>query len=115
MEKNHKNHVRKDVKFTNKHRSRWGIRSLLLSLLSLGWLVYAVCRAYVLTDRSPNFLGGIGVLALLLSLWALVLGIRAMKEEDVFRGLPKVSLAVALLVLLLWALVYGLGVYGLIL
>jgi uncharacterized membrane protein len=104
-------HVRKDVKFTNKHRSRWGIHSLLLSFLSLGWLIYAVCCAYVLSDRSPNLLGGLGVLALLLSLRALVLAARALKEEDVFRGLPKVSLAAALLILLLWVLVYGLGFY----
>jgi hypothetical protein len=103
--------ARKDVKFTNKHRSRWGIHSLILSLLSLGWLIYAICRAYVQGNQSPNLLGGLGVLALLLSLRALVLGIRALKEEDVFRGIPKVSLATALLILLLWALVYGLGFY----
>jgi hypothetical protein len=73
-------------------------------------MVYAVCQAYVLADQSPNLLGSVGVLALLMSLWAFVLSIHALKEEDVYRGLPKVALAAALLSLLLWALLYGMGV-----
>jgi hypothetical protein len=101
---------RKDVKFTSKHRSRSGLFALFLSVLSLGWLVYALSSAYVLTDSSPQLLGGVGVLALIFSLWALLLSIRALKEEDVFRGLPKAALAAALLSLLLWALLYGLGI-----
>jgi hypothetical protein len=64
----------------------------------------------MLSDQSPNLLGALGVFALLLSLWALVLAARALKEEDVFRGLPKASLAVSLLILLLWVLLYALGV-----
>ena len=46
---------------------------------------------------------------LVLQMAAFVVAIRANREEDVFRGIPKVALVVAVLMLLLWAAIYGLG------
>lgn len=101
---------RYNVKFTNKGYSRCGILSLAGSVISLIWLIYAICQTSRLGDRAGNLIGGVGTLMLVLQMAAFVVAIRANREEDVFRGIPKVALVVAVLMLLLWAAIYGLGI-----
>ncbi len=101
---------RYNVKFTNKGYSRRGILSLAGSVVSLIWLIYAICQTSRLGDQTGNLIGGVGALVLVLQMAALVTAIRANREEDVFRGLPKVALVVAILMLLLWVAIYGLGI-----
>ena len=98
------------MKFTNKGYSRRGILSLAGSAVSLIWLIYAICQTSRLGDRAGNLIGGVGTLMLVLQMAAFVVAIRANREEDVFRGIPKVALVVAVLMLLLWAAIYGLGI-----
>lgn len=105
---------RHDVKFTNKGYSRRGILSLAGSVVSLVWLVYAICQTSRLGDQTGNLIGGIGAIVLVLQFAALVTAIRANREEEVFRGIPKVALLFAILMLLLWIAIYGLGISGLI-
>ena len=102
----------RNVKFTNKGQSRRGIFSLLLSVLSLAWLVYAICQTVLKGAAAGNLLGGVGMLAFLLQIFALVLAVRSLREEDVFRGIPKTATATAAALLFLWTAVYGLGVYS---
>ena len=101
----------KDVKFTNKGYSRVGIVSLLLSAFSLVWLIYAVSQTFLRGDAVGNVLGGVGMLALVLQIFALVFAVRALQEDDVFRGIPKAAIVSAVVLFLLWASVYGLGMY----
>lgn len=103
---------RRNVKFTNKGYSRVGIASLLLSAFSLFWLVYAVCQAFLKGNAAGNVLGGLGMLALVLQAFALVLAVRALREEDVFRGIPKTATVTAAVLLFSWIAVYGLGIYS---
>lgn len=105
MKKQRRHHVQ----FTNKGYSRRGILSLAGSVISLIWLIYAICQTSRLGDRAGNLIGGVGTLMLVLQMAAFVVAIRANREEDVFRGIPKVALVVAVLMLLLWAAIYGLG------
>lgn len=105
MKKQRRHHVQ----FTNKGYSRRGILSLAGSAVSLIWLIYAICQTSRLGDRAGNLIGGVGTLMLVLQMAAFVVAIRANREEDVFRGIPKVALVVAVLMLLLWAAIYGLG------
>ena len=100
---------RYNVKFTNKGYSRRGILSLAGSVISMIWLIYAICQTSRLGDRAGNLIGGVGTLMLVLQMAAFVVAIRANREEDVFRGIPKVALVVAVLMLLLWIAIYGLG------
>lgn len=102
----------RNVKFTNKGYSRVGIASLVLSAFSLIWLIYAVSQAFLVGDAAGNVLGGVGVLALVLQIFALVFAMRALHEDDVFRGIPKAAAVTAAVLLLLWAAVYGLGMYS---
>lgn len=84
--------------------------SLAESAASLFWLVYAIWCTSTEGAAASNLLGGVGVCAFFLQLAALVTGVRALREENVFRGIPKTSIAVAVLGLLLWTAMYGLGV-----
>ena len=106
MKKQRRHHVQ----FTNKGYSRRGILSLAGSAVSLIWLIYALCQTSRLGDQTGNLIGGIGALVLVLQFAAFVTAIRANCEEDVFLGIPKVALVVAILMLLLWIAIYGLGI-----
>lgn len=101
----------KSVKFTDKSSSKRGIASLVISAFSLAWLVYALIRVLLAGDAAGNVLGGVGMLALVLQIAAVVLAARSLHEDNVFRGIPKAAMAAALVLLLLWAAVYGLGIY----
>lgn len=101
----------RNVKFTNKGYSRVGVASLVLSAFSMIWLIYAVCKAVLLGDAAGNVLGGVGMLAFVLQILALVYAVRSLREEDVFRGIPKAAAVAAVVLFLLWAAVYGLGIY----
>lgn len=101
----------KNVQFTNKGCSKRGILSLVLSMLGMGWLIYAVSQTIALGDQAGNILGGVGVIALLLQVEALIFAVRSLHEEDAFKGIPKAATVVAALMLLLWGAVYGLGIY----
>lgn len=84
---------------------------MFLSAFSLVWLLYAVSQTFRRGESAGNILGGIGMLSLVLQIFALVFAVRALHEEDVFRGIPKVATVAAALLLILWIAVYGLGVY----
>lgn len=101
----------KQVKFTNKEYSRRGMVSLVLSAFAFGWLVFAVCQTFLLGDAAGNVFGGVGMLALVLQIFAFVSAVRALREENVFRGIPTAAVVVAVVLFLLWAGVYGLGLY----
>ena len=101
----------KDVKFTNKGYSRQGILSLFLSAFSFVWFLYAVSQTFRLGDAAGNILGGVGMLSFVFQIFALVFAVRALHEEDVFRGIPKAATVAAALLLILWIAVYGLGGY----
>lgn len=102
----------RNVKFTNKDYSRVGIASLVLSAFSLIWLIYAVSQTFLIGDAAGNVLGGVGMLALVLQIFSLVFAVRALHEDNVFRGIPKAAVVTAVVLLLVWAAVYGLGVYS---
>ena len=88
-----------------------GIVSLLLSAFSLVWFIYAVSQTFLRGDAVGNVLGGVGMLALVLQIFALVFAVRSLREDDVFRGIPKAAIVSAVVLFLLWASVYGLGMY----
>lgn len=102
----------KNVKFTDKRSSKPGIASLVISVFSLIWLVYALIRTFLAGDAVGNMLGGVGMLALVMQIVAAVLAVRSLREEDVFRSVPKAAAIAAFVLLLLWTAVYGLGIYA---
>ncbi len=109
-----KKQKRRHVQFTNKKQSKMGMISLAGSAVSFFWLAYAIVQASRQCDQLGNVTGGIGVLVLLLQLAVLITAVRANREEDVFPGIPRIALVVAVLLLLLWLMIYGLGIYALI-
>lgn len=83
----------------------------MLSAFAFGWLIFAVCQTFLFGDAAGNVLGGVGMLALVLQIFAFVSAVRALREENVFRGIPTAAVVAAVVLFLLWAGVYGLGIY----
>lgn len=110
-QKNRIGNRRRGVKFTNKRQSKLGVISLVLSFLSITGLFHGLRMAFRMGENSGRLLGSIGMFAFLLVIVAFMIGIRSLKEEDVFRGIPKTSVVMAVTILLLWIALYGFGIY----
>lgn len=114
MRDGHKNRTKKrrrGVKFTNKGQSKLAVLSLVLSILSVTGLLHGLRMAFHMGENSGRISGSIGMFAFLIEIVAFMIGIRSLKEEDVFRGIPKTSVVVAVIILLLWVALYGWGIY----
>ena len=53
--------------------------------------------------------GSAGILALLLSLSAIVLAIQSMLEEDSFKKFPRLAILFSVIAVLMWGATYGMG------
>ena len=101
---------KKGVKFTDKKRSRKGAGSLILSGLTIICMIVSVRQAYISDGQGGKMLGGAGVSALIVEIAAFVLAVQAMREEDVFRGIPKSAMGISVVLLLGWIVIYGIGI-----
>ncbi|MDD6039537.1 MAG: DUF6142 family protein [bacterium] len=110
-QKNQIGNRRRSVKFTNKKQSKLGVISLVFSILSITGLFHGLRMAFRMGENSGRLFGSIGMFAFLLEIVAFMIGIRSLKEEEVFRGIPKASVVVSVIILLLWIALYGFGIY----
>lgn len=96
-------------KFAGKEHSRKGKAGLVLAVLSLLSGVGLTAASFAGKGNGSIYLGSGGVLALLLSLLAFVLGIQGMREENKYRVYPLLSLGLGFLALAGWVTVYVMG------
>lgn len=96
-------------KFAGKEHSRKGKAGLFFAVLSFLSGVGLIAVSFAGKGNGSIYLGSGGVLALLLSLLAFVLGVQGMREENKYRMYPLLSLGLGLLMLAGWVTVYVMG------
>ena len=74
-------------------------------------LVYVifVLRSFNEAGQLSTYYGSAGILALLLSLSAIVLAIQSMLEEDSFKKFPRLAILFSVIAVLMWGATYGMG------
>lgn len=102
---------RGSYKFTGKKQSRLGMAALGLAVLSIGAGIGATTVSYQNAGAASVYVGSAGLFSLLLSLIALILGIRSLREEETYKILPGIGTFLAAAAFLGWAAVYGVGFY----
>lgn len=100
---------RKHYKFTKRKKSVRGIIALFLSAASAVIFALVVVEAFKVDGNGSVYLGSVGVFSLLLSVASFVLAVLAVKEEDTFKTIPYVGLALSVIMSLLWVAVYVAG------
>lgn len=98
--------------FTSNRHSKRGMMALIFGMMSL--ISFFLATAMSIKDASgmSSRMGGVGLIAMIFALAGLVLGIMALRENDVFPMLPRAGFAVSLISLILWVGVIYAGITG---
>ncbi len=74
-------------------------------------LVYVIFALLSFNEAGQlsTYYGSAGILALLLSLSAIVLAIQSMLEEDSFKKFPRLAILFSVIAVLMWGATYGMG------
>jgi len=99
----------RSYKFTEKTHSKKAIVSVGLSAVSeLIYLIF-VFLSYKGAGRLSAYFGGFGVLAMIISVAALIMAITTLKEEDSFPLYPMVAMIMSVVATLCWVGTYIIG------
>lgn len=104
---------RNHYKFTEKKHSRRGMLACALAAASIFALVYLVSESFLQKGNGSVYLGSAGILALAVAVTAFVQAVKSLREEDTFRGIPVVSMALSVAAAGAWIALYTVGFLGL--
>lgn len=104
-----RNRRRGQYKFTEKTNSRKAFASLGMSAVSILMYVIFVLLSFNEAGKLSTYYGSAGIIALLLSICAIVLAIQSMLEEDSFKKFPRLATLFSIIAVLIWGLTYGMG------
>lgn len=96
-------------RFTGKKRSRRGMYACLIAFVSIAMLGILLLESFDKLGEGSVYLGSIGFLGMVMAVWALVLAIGSLREEDTFRQIPIVSIVVSTIASLAWIGIYVMG------
>ena len=82
---------KKTFKFTDKKRSKRGVGSAVLMVLSYGLLIAAVYLSYTKRGEGGIEVGALGFGTLVASTAGLALGLYSFKEEEVYLNWPWIG------------------------
>ena len=86
--------------------------ALIFGMMSLISFFLATAISIKNVSEMASRMGGVGLLSMILALAGLVLGILALRENDVFPLLPRGGFAISLISLIIWICVIYIGVVG---
>ena len=104
-----RNRRRGHYKFTEKTNSKKAFVSLGMAAVSILVYVIFVLLSFNEAGQLSTYYGSAGILALLLSLGAIVLAIQSMLEEDSFKRFPRLAILFSVIAVLIWGTTYGIG------
>ena len=96
-------------RFTGKKRSRRGMYACLIAFVSIAMLGILLLESFDKLGEGSVYLGSIGFLGMVMAVWAFVLAIGSLREEDTFRQIPIVSTVVSTIASLTWIGIYVMG------
>lgn len=100
---------RTSYKFTEKTHSKRGKRSLVMALISVVIGISVVVISFENSGNASVYVGSAGLFSLLLSLVALVEGIRSLREEESYKIFPGLGTFFSAVSFLGWFAVYMIG------
>ncbi len=104
-----RNRRRGQYKFTEKTNSKKAFVSLGMAAVSILVYVAFVMLSFNEAGQLSTYYGSAGILALLLSIGAIVLAIQSMMEEDSFKKYPRLAILFSVIAVLIWCVTYGMG------
>ncbi len=102
----------KNVRFTSNKHSKKGMMALVLGMISLISFFFAAVITIGDAQGSATRMGGVGFIAMIISISSVVTGTLAIQEKDVFPMLPRAGFVVSILSLIAWGGVIYVGIFG---
>ena len=85
--------------------------SLILGGSALAGFLVSVLFAIRTAGQLGPYIGCAGIICFLAALGGIIAAILAIRDDDVFPGLPRAAFLVSLFGALVWLIIYGLGFY----
>lgn len=104
-----RNRRRGHYKFTEKTNSKKAFVSLGMAAVSILVYVVFVLLSFNEAGKLSTYYGSAGIIALILSVCAIVLAIQSMLEEDSFKKFPRLATVFSVIAVLIWGVTYGVG------
>ena len=102
---------RRSYKFTGKKHSVPAAAALVLAVIPLLLFFYTVAVSFQQGGNASEIIGGVGILAVLIAIFSLMISLKEVRKEEVFKGIPILAAVFGVLMLLGWMAVYGMGLY----
>ncbi len=102
----------KKVIFTSNRHSKKGMMALILGLISLISFFFAAVITIGDKAGSATRMGGVGFVAMIISIASVVTGVVAVQERDVFPILPRAGVIICILSFRIWGGVIYFGAVG---
>ncbi|MBQ9341073.1 MAG: hypothetical protein IJT81_01755 [Lachnospiraceae bacterium] len=100
---------REKAKFSGRTHSTRGIISFILGVISLSAFLGLINYAFVLKGQASKYVGSIGIFAFMITCAGLMLGIKGLREEDVYKMAPLIGLILNILSVLILTAVFVWG------
>ncbi len=108
-----KTRANRNYKFTEKKQSRRGMAALAFAFAPLLLFFYTVSVSYMRGGQAPEWVGCIGVGAVIVSLLTLRVSVGEARKEKVIKKTPVMGAVLSSLMLAGWIAVYIIGWIGL--
>lgn len=105
-----RHHRRHNYKFTEKKHSVIGIIASVLAAASLAVCAVLISVSFRQRGNADIYIGSVGMLGCFLSIAAIMVSWRAVKQQDTFRAIPYTAATLSVLSLVIWAAIYIGGV-----
>ena len=100
---------RRIYKFTEKSHSKRAIAASIVATILIALYLGFVYMAYKNVGGLSTYHGSVGVVAMMASIASLVVAISSFREEDAFRGFPRLAFVTSLTATVCWLGTYVMG------
>lgn len=101
--------VRKGYMFSSKKHSIMGLISTVLGIISAVMLGAILYLSFQRAGNAGVFVGIIGFISIMTTIWGLIIGIRSFFEEDMYYLTSKLGTGINTLVILAWVYIIIIG------
>lgn len=97
--------------FSDRSHSKKGIISTILGVLSIGALIILAISSSLSGGNGSLLVGGLGIIALIVSFIGFTLGISSCKEDEVYYSYPVVGTSLNGIIFVIYIIIYLMGTF----
>jgi hypothetical protein len=101
---------RRKIQFTDKKHPMMGIVSMLISFVSLAWMIGLFVGSSMVQGQGSIAYGYMGIFNMLLALAGFILSLQCYKKDDAYMTTPTIGSVINGIIVIIYLILYFLGV-----